>query len=153
MGVHVVVLQTREGGGKVSVDQEQFEWLESDLSTTELRTLVFMHHPASEMVLEGNRWFAQAPNICRLAERRRLRQILESSGKVLAVFNGHVHWNHFDVIAGIPYVTLQSLIENVDEDAPGRPAATFAVCDLDADRLHIRVEGEQPARYQVELKR
>ena len=44
-----------------------------------------------------------------------------------AVFNGHLHWNHLDVIAGIPYVTVQSLIENLDDDAPGRAAAAHAV--------------------------
>jgi hypothetical protein len=111
-----------------------------------------MHHPASEMVLTGNRWFEKAPHICRLAERRRLRGLLESSGKVSGVFNGHVHWNHFDVIAGIPYVTLQSLTENLDESAPGRPSRAWAVCEISEHRLCIDVHGEQPARYQVELR-
>ncbi len=82
-----------------------------------------MHHPASEMRLEGNRWFEKRPYVRRVAERRRLRQVIEASGKVVAVFNGHVHWNHLDVIAGIPYITLQSMVENLDDDAPGAPPA------------------------------
>jgi hypothetical protein len=102
------------------------------------------------MRLETSRWFANAPHICRLAERRKLRAVLESSGRVLGVFNGHVHWNHFDVISGIAYTTLQSLTENLDDDAPGRPAASWAICDIDAHRLHIRVAGAAPALYQVE---
>jgi Icc protein len=32
-------------------------------------------------------------------ERKALRRILEASGKVLAVFNGHLHWNHLDLVA------------------------------------------------------
>jgi 3',5'-cyclic AMP phosphodiesterase CpdA len=151
--LHVVVLRTVHAGGRITLPTEQLRWLENDLSATALRTIVFMHHPASEMLLEGNRWFEKAPNICRVAERRRVREILESSGKVIAVFNGHVHWNHLDIIGGIPYVTLQSLIENIDDDAPGRAAATWAVCDLVSHRLIVRVLGEQPARYQLELPR
>jgi hypothetical protein len=102
------------------------------------------------MRLETSRWFAHAPHVCRLAERRKLRAVFEKSGRVMAVFNGHVHWNHFDQIGSIPYVTLQSLTENVDDDAPGRPAASWAVCDIDAHRLHVRVAGATPALYQVE---
>ena len=41
----------------------------------------------------------------------------QQSGKVAAELSGHAHWNHLDLVAGIPYVTLQSLIENVHEDA------------------------------------
>jgi hypothetical protein len=69
---------------------------------------------------------------------------------VRAVFNGHLHWNHFDVIGGIPYATVQSLIENVDEDAPGRAAASHALVHLNDKRMVVRVRGNDPARYQVE---
>lgn len=152
-GVHYLVLDTVEvKDHAIHLPQAQIEFAAADLAATTLPTLVFMHHPASEQRLEGNRWFERAPHVCRVAERGALRQVLESSGKVLAVFNGHVHWNHFDVIAGIPYITLQSLTENLDEDAPGRAANAFAVCDLDERRLVITVHGEQPQRYQVELR-
>jgi 3',5'-cyclic AMP phosphodiesterase CpdA len=151
-GVHFSVLHTIEiQDVAVRLPDEQFAWLEADLKAATLPVVVLMHHPASEMVLTGNRWFEKAPHICRLAERRRLRALLEDSGKVLAVFNGHVHWNHFDVIASIPYVTLQSLIENIDDDAPGRPASAWAVCEISEHRLSVEVHGEDRARYQVEL--
>jgi hypothetical protein len=64
-----------------------------------------------------------------------------------------VHWNHLDVIAGIPYITLQSLIENLDDDAPGRAAAAYAICDLDDRRLVVTVYGAEQQRYQLELGR
>jgi hypothetical protein len=114
--------------------------------------IVLMHHPASDQRLDGNRWFERAPHLCRIAERRELRGVLEASGKVAAVFNGHVHWNHLDVIGGIPYVTLQSLTENLDDDAPGRAAAAFAVVDVEPRRMRVRVGGAEPARYQFELR-
>lgn len=150
-GVHFAVLHTIEHRGeRIELPAEQIHWLERDLATTTLPSIILMHHPASEMRLEGNRWFEKRPNLCRVAERRALREVIRDSGKVLAVFNGHVHWNHFDVIAGIPYVTLQSLIENLDDDAPGRAAAAHAVCDLDERRLVVNVYGAEQLRYQLE---
>ena len=67
----------------------------------------------------------------RQGARRAPADLRAESGRVRAVFNGHLHWNHLDVIAGIPYVTVQSLIENLDDDAPGRPAAAHAVVRAD----------------------
>jgi Icc protein len=152
-GIHFAALRTIEHRGeRVELPEEQIRWLEQDLAITTLPSVVLMHHPASEMRLEGNRWFEKRPNLCRIVERRALREVIEKSGKVLAVFNGHVHWNHFDVIAGIPYITLQSLIENLDDDAPGRAAAAYAVCDLDERRLVVNVFGAEQLRYQVELR-
>ncbi len=153
-GVHFVVLKTVEDKDvAIHLPEEQFTWLEAELASAHSPVIVLMHHPASDMRLEGNRWFEKAPHICRVAERKRLRSLFESSGKVLAVFNGHVHWNHLDVIAGIPYVTLQSMIENIDDDAPGRAARAYALCDLDERRLLVRVFGEETLRYQFERPR
>ncbi len=150
-GVHFAVLHTLEHWNeRIELPEAQLRWLERDLAGTALPTIVLMHHPASEMRLEGNRWFEKSPHVCRVAERRALRKVIEQSGKVLAVFNGHVHWNHFDVIAGIPYITLQSLIENLDDDAPGRVAGAYAVCELNERRLVINVYGAEQVRYQIE---
>ena len=109
-----------------------------------------MHHSASEQNLDDSRWWPGRSHLALVDERAELRRIFRESGRVRAVFNGHVHWNHLDLIDGIPYVTVQSLIENVEEDAPGRPAAAHAVVQLDAKRMVVRVHGEDPARYQVE---
>lgn len=152
-GVHFSVLRSvQHGNERVEMPEEQLRWLERDLAQTALPSIVLMHHPASEMRLEGSRWFEKQPYLCRIVQRRALRQVIEASGKVLAVFNGHVHWNHLDIIAGIPYVTLQSLSENLDDDAPGRPAAAYAVCDLDERRLVVTVHGAETLRYQIERR-
>ncbi len=150
-GAHLVVLHTHETKDvDVRIDAPQLEWLERDLAATALPTLVFMHHPASDQDLAGNRWFSRAPHLARVAERKRLRRILAASGKVVGVFNGHLHWNHLDVCDGIPYVTVQSLVENLDDDAPGRPAAAHAVVRLTDRRLLVDIAGAEPARYQFE---
>ena len=152
-GVHFSVLRTIEITDQaVHLPEEQIEWLRQDLARSALPSVVLMHHPASEMRLDGNRWFEKRPHVCRVAERRALQRVVSEAPRVVAVFNGHVHWNHFDVISGVPYITLQSLVENLDDDAPGRAAAAHAVVDLDEKRLVVRVAGAEPVRYQVELR-
>jgi 3',5'-cyclic AMP phosphodiesterase CpdA len=151
-GVQFLVLHTLETKDVgIHLPGEQLEWIEAELAKSSAPVVVLMHHPAAEVDFTGNRWFEKAPHIGRVAERRKLRRIFEASGKVAVVFNGHAHWNHFDVIEGIPYVTLQSLTENLDDDAPGRAARAWAVCDIDPARVSIHVQGEEPARYQIEL--
>ena len=151
-GFHFTVLHTvEEPGGDIHVREPQLGWLRKDLEQTALPTVVLMHHSASEQDFEDSYWFRGRPNRALVQERRELRSIFESCKKVRVVFNGHVHRNHFDVICGIPYVTIQSLIENVDEDAPGRASRAHAVVRLDSDRIVVRVHGEDPARYQIEF--
>ena len=66
------------------------------------------------------------------------------------MFNGHLHWNHLDVIRGVPYVTLQSLVENLDDDAPGRAAAAHAIVRVSRRRVVVEIEGTERARYQFD---
>ncbi len=151
--LELLVLHTQEQRDVgVRLPEEQLQWLGARLEAGVGPALVLMHHPASDCDLRGNRWFQRAPHLCRVANRGALRRVLERSGRVLAVFNGHAHWNHLQVCQGIPYITLQSLTENLDDDAPGRAAAAFAVCELERGRLSVSVRGEQPARYEFELR-
>jgi hypothetical protein len=76
--------------------------------------------------------------------------MIEEHGDVRAVFNGHLHWNHLDVVGGVPYVTVQSLVENLDEDAPGRAAAAHAVARISERRVVIEVFGAERCRYQID---
>ncbi len=150
-GWHFVVLHTIERQDvDIRLPETQLSWLAADLTGGEAPTIVFMHHPASEQELDDSRWWPGRSHIALVRERAELRRILEASKRVRAVFNGHLHWNHFDVIGGIPYVTVQSLIENLDDDAPGRPAAAHATVHLTEHRMAVRVHGADPARYQVE---
>jgi 3',5'-cyclic-AMP phosphodiesterase len=153
-GFHLVVLHTIERKDvDVRIPQAQLEWLKDDLARTPLPTVVLMHHSASEQDLEDSFWFKGLAHLALVKERADLRAIFEESGRVRVVFNGHVHRNYVDTIGGIPYVTFQSLIENLDEDAPGRPAAACAFAVLDEARTTVRVLGNDPARYQFEHRR
>ena len=151
-GWHFVVLHTAERKDRdVRIAAPQLAWLKADLAATSRPTIVLMHHSASEQDLDDSRWFFGRGHVALVEERAELRAIFEESKNVRAVFNGHIHRNHFDVIRGIPYVTVQSLIENLDDDAPGRPSASHAVVRLSAERIVVRVRGNDPARYQIDI--
>jgi len=155
-GYRFVVLHTREVKDRdISVGDEQLAWLEGELGRLDKPCFIAMHHPAADQHLVGNRWFEGRANIALVRERKRLRALFEAThakpgaGRVLAVFNGHVHWNHLDIHAGIPYVSIQSLVENLDEDRPGRPAEAHAVVRVSRARVVVEIAGQETARYQL----
>lgn len=151
-GFHFSVLETHEQQDvDITLGQAQLAWLREDLTAATLPVVVLMHHSASEQDLRGNYWFEGREHVALVKERRDLRRILQESGKVRLVLNGHVHWNHFDIVDGLPFVTVQSLIENLDEDAPGRAAAAHAVVRLDERRTIVELEGAERARYQLDI--
>jgi alkaline phosphatase len=61
--------------------------------------------------------------------------VLEASGKVLAVFQGHSHNNDYNDIAGIHYCTLVAMVEGSGPENNG-----YSVMNLASDGT-IRIQG------------
>jgi predicted phosphodiesterase len=112
-GVHFVILDACYRRDGVAYQPGRFawpdtdippmerEWLEADLSATNLPTLVFVHQ---RLDLWPGHVFA-------IHSCQTVRRILEDSCKVLAVFQGHSHKNRLMTIGGIPYITLGAMVE------------------------------------------
>ena len=81
-----------------------------------------------------------------VANRSEIRDIFEKSGKVLAVFNGHVHWNRMDIHNGIPYFNITSIVENFKND--DTPSESFAVVDLHHESITVDIRGNDSAHFQ-----
>jgi len=75
------------------------KWLAADLQKNSRPTIVFAHQ---RLDVGGSYGVKSAVKV---------RKILEDSGRVLAVFQGHNHVNDHKVIGGVHYVTLAALIE------------------------------------------
>lgn len=148
-GHHFVVLHTVwDHPRSVSLPDEQIEWLEGDLASTALPTIVLSHQALADASLEGNHWFERSPHMAVIRERARAREVIAASGKVRLALNGHAHWNHLQMIGGIPYLTIQSLTENVEPSLPdGRAAGSYALVDVE-EQITVRVFGDQPCKYQ-----
>jgi alkaline phosphatase len=130
---HVVLGGTRkEPRGPHYIEEEQLKWLEDDLKATEQKTLVYCHFPLDNQDLSENYYFKGRPDGGSIANRGFVRPILEKSGKVLAVFNGHTHFFHQEGIKNIIYTTVPSFSENNGE---GRPNHKFAVVEVEGDTI------------------
>lgn len=82
-----------------NIPPEELAWLERDLSEASGPCLIFTHQLLDG---SGSVYINNAADV---------RRILETSGKVLAVFQGHHHAGDYNHIAGIHYYTLKALVE------------------------------------------
>ena len=106
-----------------NIPAHEVEWLRADLAGTSRPTIVFAHQRLDVGSPYGVK---NAPEV---------RGLLESSGKVRAVFQGHSHKNDYHEIAGIHYVTLVAMVEGSGAENSG-----YASVDLGGDET-IRVHG------------
>jgi 3',5'-cyclic-AMP phosphodiesterase len=130
----------RSGSG-IYIDSEQLAWLKNEIERSEKDILVCCHHPISDQDLRGNVWFEKFPQCALMNNREHVQEILAQSGKVVAVLNGHTHWNHLTVDKfGTPHVTLQSLSENFRND--GTPAGTYGIAILKGAAFNLEIFGK-----------
>lgn len=97
--------------GSVGGTDNELGWLTTDLASTNKPTLVFCHQTLAEF--DGTTYYtAPTTDIERYAvyNRAAVRTVLENSGKVKAVFEGHQHFFRHMNINGIPYIDLPSLV-------------------------------------------
>ena len=118
-GFHFVVLDSCFRGDGQPYERKNFkwtdtnvppvelEWLKADLDQTDNSVIVFAHQRLDVSNHHG------------VKNGAAVREILESSGKVLAVFQGHSHQNDLKQIGDIHYCTLVAMIEGSGEENSG----------------------------------
>ncbi len=104
------------------IPQHEKDWLKANLTSTEKPTLVFIHQ---RLDVQNNKNVINAPEV---------RRIFDRSGKVVAVFQGHVHQNIRKKINGTYYLTLEALAGASRESA-------WAKVKLDQKGSRITVDG------------
>ena len=113
-----------------NVPAAELAWLRADLSKTSAKTIVFVHQCLDVGQPYG---IKNAPEV---------RKILEESGQVLAVLQGHRHHSDYRELARIHYCTLVAMV-----DGSGPEKNAYAVVDVLADGT-LRIKGfrQQPSR-------
>jgi 3',5'-cyclic AMP phosphodiesterase CpdA len=99
-------------------------WLDTDLRTTKKKTVVFIHQRLDDE--HGAHGVKNSPEV---------RKILEQSGKVLAVFQGHDHSGAYSNMNDIHYYTLPALVRG-----PGLENNAYAVVQIWLDGS-VRIKG------------
>ena len=90
-----------------NIPAKEIEWLQGDLKSAKGQTIVFAHQRLDVSNHYGVKNSAQ------------VRKVLENSGKVLAVFQGHSHKNDYKQIAGIHYCVLVAMVEGSGIESNG----------------------------------
>ncbi len=87
-----------------NIPAQELDWLRQDLVASRSPVVVFIHQ-----LLDGT-------GSVYVKNGSQVRQILESSGKVLAVFQGHHHEGRYSRTEGIHYYTLKAVVEGHGQD-------------------------------------
>ena len=134
-GIHFIVLDSCFRSDGVSYGRKNFrwtdanvpmaelEWLKHDLQENDKPVIVFAHQRLDVATDHG------------VKNNADVRQVLESSGDVIAVFQGHSHQNDLKQIGGIHYCTLVAMVEGSGAESNG-----YSVMDV-ADNGTIRLTG------------
>lgn len=127
-------------GGRIS--ERQLKWLETELMRARQPVLVFCHHPLDDQPIANNPLFRAHPEWYAVDNRRAVRDVLARSGKVKAVITGHVHWNRAVCLAGIPFFTIQGLVETWTTG--DTPAGSYGKLAVGPGGVELAVEGHDP---------
>ncbi len=110
-GYHFVILDAcfnKEGAsygrknfewGDSNIPAAELEWLRADLQQTEHKAIVCVHQCLDLIPPYGVR------------NCNAVKSVLEKSGKVLGVLQGHFHFGNYSDMHGIHYCTLQAIVE------------------------------------------
>ena len=98
--IHFIVLDGNDKHPSIKlkypryIGQAQLDWLILDLENTNFDTVIFIHQTLG--------------NDSGVLNNAEVRQVLESSEKVIAVFNGHHHLSEHTIINSISYIQIDS---------------------------------------------
>lgn len=106
-----------------NIPAEELEWLEGDLAANDKPTIVFAHQ---RLDVSNNHGVNNAADV---------RKLLEASGDIRLVLQGHSHKNDLKEIGGIHYCTLVAMVEGSGAENSG-----YSLLDLHADGS-LRLEG------------
>ena len=110
-----------------NIHARQLKWLKKDLANTNKPVIVFVHHRLDTP-------HALHKIYC-IHNAEKVRRILEKSGKVIAVFQGHDHDGDYSSINGIHYYTQFAMVVG-----PYPENNSYAIVEVFSDGM-IRING------------
>lgn len=138
-GVHFVILDANYKSDGTDYNHGNFDWTDANIPPPEQnwlrQDLAVAHGPAIVFIHQlldgtGSVYVNNAVDI---------RQILDQSGKVTAVFQGHHHEGSYSYIEGIHYYTLKAMVEG-----PGEKNNSYAIVEIRPD-TSITITGYRKA--------
>lgn len=113
--------------GDPNIPEHEIKWLKEDLNKSKEPVIVFIHQ-----LLDGNETY-------QVKNAKQVREILENSGNVKCVFQGHFHEGNYSEINGIHYYTLRSLVS-------GKKSKGNSYAIVKASANTIKIQGFRKAK-------
>ncbi|MBT4157305.1 MAG: alkaline phosphatase, partial [Planctomycetaceae bacterium] len=110
-GFHFIVLDACFRSDGVAYERRNFQWTDTNIPPTELKWLEEDLKANEKPVIVLVHQRLDVSNNHGVNNNREVRALLESSGNVIAVFQGHSHQNDLNTIGGIHYCTLVAMVE------------------------------------------
>lgn len=127
-GVTFVILDSCFRSDGTPYSRKNFDWKDANVPKDELSWLDSQLSKASGPVIVLAHQRLDADKAHAVQNAAEVRSLLEKSGKVLAVFQGHSHKNDYQQIAGIHYTTLVAMVEGSGAENNG-----YTMLDVLAD--------------------
>ncbi len=138
-GVHFVILDANYKSDGADYDHGNFDWTDANIPPAELQWLRRDLAATSGVVIVLIHQLLDGAGSHYVKNATDVRQVLEQSGKVLAVFQGHRHDGGYSLIEGIHYYTLKAVVEG-----PGPENNSYAIVEVRPD-MNITVTGYRKA--------
>jgi predicted phosphodiesterase len=138
-GVRFVVLDASHKSDGGDYDHGNFDWSDSNIDAPQVAWLAKTLAASLEPVIVFVHQQLDGSGAYYVKNAAQVREVLEKSGKVIAVLQGHRHEGAFSTINGIPYFTFKGLIEGA-----GPWNSSYSIVDVMPD-LEIRVLGYRQA--------
>ena len=138
-GVRMVVLDASHKSDGTDYDHGNFDWNDSNIDAPQLAWLVKTLTASAEPTIVFVHQQLDGSGAYYVKNAAEVREVLEKSGKVIAVLQGHRHEGGFSTINGIPYFTFKGLIEGA-----GPWNSAYSIVDVMPD-LEVRVLGYRRA--------
>jgi len=130
--LHCIVLDANYSADGADYDHGNFDWTDANIPTVELTWLTQDLIAANKPVMVFIHQLLDGTGSVYVKNAARVRQILEGSDKVLAVFQGHHHSGSYKHVAGIHYYTLKALVEG-----SGSENNSYAIVEVRPDGVII----------------
>ena len=151
MVVFQPTVEIRRPGGFAPIGAADLAWLRNVLVSSDQPSLVVSHVPVSGHSMESNYYFQGRAEFSTYPNRDEVLGILDSASAPIAWLSGHVHWNTFIRIAGIPHLTIQSLSESFTSG--GQAAGAWGTLTLSAEGIDLSLGGLDPFHVKLPMPR
>ena len=128
---------------------DDLEWLEETLNTAPNKAVIFNHVPISGHSQYGNYYFQNNHEFSTYPEYERILELAVQNLNTAAWISGHVHWNTFNNMNGIPMITIQSLTECFTTYP--NPSGAWAEVEISENQITCQIKGIDPLSISAPL--